>query len=254
MKNSTTKTLLGLTGTNTDKLYSKPLLNSLEGGCSHLVSLSKTLLEDDLLHIDLYTKYLKAFGLRLESLCNQDSNGLNYLAFTHVVWTAQYSEGIVGRQLQNALKELWIGNEVCIRDCKQMGGSFCNSLFKGDLADSLMLASSNNKDGLERGLLISLILPQIELTHNEDDILDLHSMGVAELKQITFDLDDSIGKDIAQNHIVDGSNSADESDTIVIPQCYVDLKGDDGKTIVGRIYDFEMMQELFQLEVDKLKI
>ena len=146
-----TKTMLGLTSSNSFlETYNAYYIES-NGGNSQLSTLAKNLQEEELTHVLLYTKYLKAFDIRIETLSNQMYNGENYNAFNQIVWVAKYGDGVCTRQLKHALKELWIGNYDVIKDCRQMGGSFMSSLFVGDMDSSFGYADDSNKRALIEG-------------------------------------------------------------------------------------------------------
>lgn len=154
-----TTTMLGLTtfkGTNIEINESLKSMNKVHSllyplGNRQLDILCKNLKEDELTHVLLYTKYLQAFDIRIETLSNQMYNGENYIAFNQIIWIAKYGDGIATRQLRHALKELWIGNYDVIKDCRQMGGSFMSSLFVGDMDSSFGYADDSNKRALIEG-------------------------------------------------------------------------------------------------------
>ena len=146
-----TKTMLGLTSSNSFlETYNAYYIES-NGGNSQLSTLAKNLQEEELTHVLLYTKYLQAFDIRIDTLSNQMYNGENYIAFNQIVWIAKYGDGVATRQLRHALKELWISNYDVIKDCRQMGGSFMSSLFVGDMDSSFGYADDSNKRALIEG-------------------------------------------------------------------------------------------------------
>ena len=126
-------------------------LKQINKGNRALDILCKNLQEDELTHVILYTKYLLAFDIRIDSLSNQMHYGTNYIAFSQIVWLAKYGKGVCTRQLIHALQELWIGNNEVIKDCRQMGGSFMSSLFKGDMDSSFSYADNGNKEAMIKG-------------------------------------------------------------------------------------------------------
>ena len=146
-----TKTMLGLTTANSFPVALSKIYGDSDEGISQLNILAKNLQEEELTHVLLYTAYLQAFDIRIETLSNQMYNGENYNAFNQIVWVAKYGDGVCTRQLRHALKELWIGNYDVIKDCRQMGGSFMSSLFVGDMDSSFGYADESNKRALIEG-------------------------------------------------------------------------------------------------------
>ena len=146
-----TTTMLGLTHSDSFPININASLKQINGGSKQLAILCKNLKEDELTHVLLYTKYLQAFDIRIDTLSNQMYNGENYIAFNQIVWIAKYGDGVATRQLRHALKELWISNYDVIKDCRQMGGSFMSSLFVGDMDSSFGYADESNKRALIEG-------------------------------------------------------------------------------------------------------
>ena len=151
MDKMNTTTMLGLTHSDSFPININASLKQINGGSKQLAILCKNLKEDELTHVLLYTKYLQAFDIRIDTLSNQMYNGENYIAFKQIIWIAKYGDGVCTRQLRHALKELWISNYDVIKDCRQMGGSFMSSLFVGDMDSSFGYADDSNKRALIEG-------------------------------------------------------------------------------------------------------
>ena len=194
-----TKTMLGLTTSNSFPVALSKIYGDSDEGISQLNILAKNLQADELTHVLLYTAYLKAFDIRIETLSNQMYNGENYNAFNQIVWVAKYGDGVCTRQLKHALKELWIGNYDVIKDCRQMGGSFMSSLFVGDMDSSFGYADESNKRALIEGFCNDNNRDEQEMQKvlNKYDSEEMyfnywmHSGNVVECKDGSFSTQDS---------------------------------------------------------------
>ena len=194
-----TKTMLGLTTANSFPVVLSKIYGDSDEGISQLNILAKNLQEEELTHVLLYTAYLQAFDIRIETLSNQMYNGENYNAFNQIVWVAKYGDGVCTRQLRHALKELWIGNYDVIKDCRQMGGSFMSSLFVGDMDSSFGYADESNKRALIEGFCNDNNRDEQEMQKvlNKYDSEEMyfnywmHSGNVVECKDGSFSTQDS---------------------------------------------------------------